>query len=429
MHTLSIAVFGGGWWDQAAAKLGAEASLLPIAVPEDGNAYAADVAGRVRVGAEVQRGGRAVDAGFWLDNGGAGLNFVTGPNGENDLHLLHERADKLLVSHFIDPVHVCFQGLPWQVLWLSMASRTWVKAVWDRAHARELELFGVPNVVHLPMAAPDRDYVDAPVSTDDIRRAVSFVGGQNTNYFKAGVQVTGEQLLPGALASAVRADLADVTFFDVYQDLYALGPAIRGDDPPKERCERLQRYFAAKLFYHASLCIRNRDRFAIFLKRQLGDLFHLIGRGWDTAYGLTCAPQLSDDDYFKHFRETAININLVNGNAETGLNMRHFEITAAGGFLLCYAQPELEECFVVGEECDVFRSETELLAKIEYYLENPQRRAEIARAGQRRTLSNHLYSHRLHTLMTAVQAHKEKPGPQLVASREGRREVAGAASP
>ncbi len=121
------------------------------------------------------------------------------------------------------------------------------------------------------------------------------------------------------------------------------------------------------------------------------------------------------DDYFEQFRRSAINVNLVNGNSDSGLNMRHFEITAAGGFLLCYHQPEIEEHFKVGEECDTFRSEHELLEKIQFYLEHSERRHEIALAGQRRTLCNHLYSHRLgemlHTMNRALA-----PEPQEAAS-------------
>jgi spore maturation protein CgeB len=84
--------------------------------------------------------------------------------------------------------------------------------------------------------------------------------------------------------------------------------------------------------------------------------------------------------------------------------MRHFEITAAGGFMLCGHQAEIDRYFKVGTECDTFTSERELLDKVRYYLAHPDQRREIALAGQRRTLSEHLYSHRLKTLMDMVQA-------------------------
>ena len=141
----------------------------------------------------------------------------------------------------------------------------------------------------------------------------------------------------------------------------------------------------------------------IHLKRQLGDTFRLIGRGWDTTYGLGTEPPIPGvDAYFEHFRRSAINISLISGNAETGINMRHYEITAAGGFLMCYDQPELAEHFAVGKECVVFHNERDLIEKIKYYLARPAERAEIAAAGQRRSLSHHLHSHRLKSLLDMI---------------------------
>jgi len=205
--------------------------------------------------------------------------------------------------------------------------------------------------------------------------------------------------LAGLLAHCRKSENPDTFFYDAYQDAGgAAEPAAGGD--VLEQSRRAFEYFQSKLFWHATLCIRNRDRFVIFLRKNLGRQFELYGNAWDTAYGLECQSQFPTvEEYFRHFRETAININLVNGNAETGLNMRHFEITAAGGFMLCYAQPELAECFHVGQECGVFTGEADLLAKIRYYLDRPEERAQIALAGQKRTLSQHLYSHRLQTIL------------------------------
>jgi spore maturation protein CgeB len=89
----------------------------------------------------------------------------------------------------------------------------------------------------------------------------------------------------------------------------------------------------------------------------------------------------------------------MKGGLETGMNIRHFETPAVGGFMLTYETAELSTCFTVGEECDVFRCEADLLDKIQFYLENPVRRREIAKAGQERTLREHLYSHRIGKLV------------------------------
>jgi spore maturation protein CgeB len=81
------------------------------------------------------------------------------------------------------------------------------------------------------------------------------------------------------------------------------------------------------------------------------------------------------------------------------LNLRHFEVTAAGGFLLTYEMSELSRYFEVGKECVAFRTERDLLDKIRYYLAHPKERIEIALAGQKRTLRDHLYSYRIKRLI------------------------------
>lgn len=399
-RTMRIGVFNSGWWKAACEVSSLEAVDLPVAAHPSGNAYLADLAARNVSGKAANEilAGHTVD--MLVDNGGEGLGFVQGAGGMDDLTLSHEMAGKRLFSHFIDPLVTALQGLDWSVVWQSLQSRTWVKAVWDRAQVVELQRFGVPNVIHLPMAAPDRVYDTRPLDPSKCRPIVSFVGGQNTSYFTTTAPVPPSKLLAGTLAQAVRGDLPNMNFCEIYHDAYGLGELPQERDDLQTRVKKTALYFSSKLFYNAGLCIRNRDRFVMFLARKLGDTFHLVGKGWDAVYGLATAPRLeSSAAYFDHFREAAINLNLVNGNAETGLNMRHFEITAAGGFMMCYDQPEISEHFEVGKECVVFRNEVDLLEKTRYYLDHPEQRAAIALAGQKRTLSSHLYSHRLQSLV------------------------------
>jgi hypothetical protein len=407
---VNIGVFDNGWWKEACRRLGLGAIDLPVAAHPSGNAYAADLTARLTNGPLVTKRLTDHDVDLLVDNGATGLGFIQADGTGDELRLTHEIAGKLLCSHFIDPITTALQGLPWPVVYQCLQSQSWVKAVWDRAQVAELEYFGVPGVVHLPMAAPDRAYDTSPPDPASSKPIVSFIGGQNTAYFAANVNVPTSSQVAGTLAHAVRSDLPQTSFYEAYHDYYGLGEPILADDSADIRANKTLAYFNAKFFFHAALCLHNRDRFVIYLKQKLGDRFHLVGARWDTAYGLQTAPRIDPAEaYFQHFREAAINLNLVNGNAETGLNMRHFEVTAAGGFMLCYDQPEIEEHFEVGKECAVFRDEVDLMDKIAYYLSHPDERAEIALAGQRRTLSTHLYSHRLQSLLRQV-----RPEPQPV---------------
>ncbi len=404
---MRIGVFRHGWWKGACEGLRHDVVDLPVAMHPSGNAYEADIDARITNGTTSTAILADQDVDLLVDNGGTGLGFVRGAAGADDLKLAHEVAAKSLLSHLIDPLVTALQGLPWPVIWQCLQSRSWTKAVWDRAQVVELQRFGVPSVIHLPMAAQDRAYDTRPLDPSKSRPIVSFIGGQNTNYFAPNVNVPTSNLLVGTLAQAVRGDLPDTRFYDIYYDTYGLGEPVDPNDSIETKANKTLAYFNAKLFYNASLCLRNRDRFVIFLKRRLGETFHLVGRRWDTAYGLKTAPRIDTADaYLSHFREAAINLNLVNGNAETGLNMRHFEITAAGGFMLCYHQPEIQEQFEVGKECIVFHNEVDLIDKIQYYLSHPEERTVIALAGQKRTLSQHLHSHRLQSLLEILVSHR-----------------------
>ncbi|MHC5110660.1 MAG: glycosyltransferase family protein [Planctomycetota bacterium] len=400
---ISLATSACGWWADACRAFNYEHIELPVAAGQGDNPHTADVSERAQVaqaaGARLAECGAKPD--LLLDNAGTGLLFCVSQDGQQ-VRPFHETINVPLVSHLIDPLVTTFQGINWAGVWQCLQSQTWGKGVWDRAQVHELVQFGVPNVFHLKMAAPMRHYDTEPLDQSRVRPVVSFVGAQNSSYFHCGSSLPTSSLFPGVLANAVRSDLDDATFFDIYYGLYGLGEMISPDDPPPLAAKKSYDYFSAKLFYNAALCVRNRDRFVIFLHNHIGENFELIGSRWDSVYGLRTAPPIPDaEGYFKHFREVAINLNAVNGNAETGLNMRHFEITAAGGFMLCYDQPEIHDCFEVGKECVVFDSEKDLLEKIAYYLDNQRERTDIAMAGQQRTLSQHLYSHRLQELLGA----------------------------
>lgn len=395
------ALVGENWWAPACTRTGLHFQTLPAATT--GNPYSADMADRIRAGGQWLDSVRRTPVEWILDNGAAGMTFVPTAPGDARMRLFHESAGIPLVSHLIDPVVTVFQAIPWPVAWQCLQSNTWIKFIWDRPQVRELLEFGVPHVYHLPMAAPDRDYHTTQVDSSSLRFAVSFIGGQNTTYYDPGRVTPTSAILPAVVALAARAGMPESSFLDIYYDLYGLAPKPTRDADPQSTARQVAEYFQHKLFYNAWLCIQQRDRFVVFLKRRLGNAFTLIGNRWSTAYGLEADPPLTTTQlYLDHIRATAINLNVVNGNSDSGLNMRHFEITAAGGFLLCNHMTEVAEHFDVGRECDTFQTEQELLEKIDFYLEHPGRRTEIARAGQRRTLDQHLYSHRLDAIQSQL---------------------------
>jgi spore maturation protein CgeB len=77
-----------------------------------------------------------------------------------------------------------------------------------------------------------------------------------------------------------------------------------------------------------------------------------------------------------------------------------FEVAASGGFqLIDNSRPELYRHFDIGSEVDTFASTDELIKKIDLYLGNEQRRAEMARNAKERVLREHTFNHRLEFIL------------------------------
>ena len=86
-------------------------------------------------------------------------------------------------------------------------------------------------------------------------------------------------------------------------------------------------------------------------------------------------------------------------------NMRLFEATGCGALLITDYKDNLNELFKVGEEIVAYRSPEECVALVKYYLSNPGEAAQIARAGQNRTLRDHTYWKRMYKSAEILERH------------------------
>jgi hypothetical protein len=87
------------------------------------------------------------------------------------------------------------------------------------------------------------------------------------------------------------------------------------------------------------------------------------------------------------------------------VTMRVFEGTACGALVLTDSVANgLDELFDIGREMVVYRDDQDMLEKIAHYLAHDEERESIAQAGQRRTLQEHTYPHRMQRLVDIVSA-------------------------
>ena len=88
-----------------------------------------------------------------------------------------------------------------------------------------------------------------------------------------------------------------------------------------------------------------------------------------------------------------------------GPNMRIFEATGSGTFLLTQNYCNLSQFFEPDVEVVAFNNEDELIEKILYYLSHPEERAAIARRGQERCLREHSIRERVLQLDEILRRH------------------------
>jgi Glycosyl transferases group 1 len=148
------------------------------------------------------------------------------------------------------------------------------------------------------------------------------------------------------------------------------------------------------------------------LLAQIGE--HAMGRGYDCAFHLTARlegspavmrwyrPPVFGAQMIRTLRSGRIvfdsrstmlgrapdNVVCDLAGGETS-NMRIFEATGSGAFLLTEHYDNLSQFFRIGSEIETFASREELLQKIDYFLEHPEQRRDIARRGQARCLTDH----------------------------------------
>jgi hypothetical protein len=96
-----------------------------------------------------------------------------------------------------------------------------------------------------------------------------------------------------------------------------------------------------------------------------------------------------------------LNSHIDQAGREAG-NMRLFEATGVGTFLLTDFKDNLHTLFAPGREVAAWRSVDECTGLIDRYLKDDQARTAIAAAGQARTFSTHTFRQRVGTILQLV---------------------------
>lgn len=108
-------------------------------------------------------------------------------------------------------------------------------------------------------------------------------------------------------------------------------------------------------------------------------------------------------DMYRTLTQSKITVNIHIDVAENyANNMRLYESTGCGAMLITDYKDNLNELFEIGKEVVAYRNLEELVGLIKYYGTHDSERQIIAKAGQRRTLTEHTYFNRMKEILQVL---------------------------
>ena len=124
----------------------------------------------------------------------------------------------------------------------------------------------------------------------------------------------------------------------------------------------------------------------------------VFGYGWPNG-------TLPMKDMIRMYSKSKINLGFggVAGHQDTFcLKGRDFEITMSGGFYLTEHNLELEKVYDIGSEIITYTSFDDLVAKIRYFLSNPEKAEAIRKKGFQRAHTEHTWEMRFEKIFTIM---------------------------
>jgi spore maturation protein CgeB len=120
-------------------------------------------------------------------------------------------------------------------------------------------------------------------------------------------------------------------------------------------------------------------------------------------------PPLRLEDEATIYRSSAVSVNIHEDYQRRfggDCNERTFKIPLCGGFEITDDVACIRKYFKEGEEIIIAKDKDDWFQKIDYYIRNPDQRAEVIRRGKERVLRDHTYHNRVQQIMDIYNASK-----------------------
>ena len=141
--------------------------------------------------------------------------------------------------------------------------------------------------------------------------------------------------------------------------------------------------------------------------QQAGIDFGLVGNGWPKNLPRLGNCQPMEQPTIMRKAKVVIGMNNFHG-VERYYSNRQFVALASGTPVVCHYVPNMEKDFTDGVHCLFFRNATELVEKVKYLLDNPEKAKEIGRNGRNLVFRRHTWYSRVLQCMPHVEAMREE---------------------
>ena len=109
------------------------------------------------------------------------------------------------------------------------------------------------------------------------------------------------------------------------------------------------------------------------------------------------------------YASSGINIDINRIYQPDIVTMRIFDVLSCGGFVLAEHNKALADIFVIGEEVETYQTLDDLLKKVAFYSENPEKAQEIARKGHERVQKDHTIKGRVEFMLERMAQSRVDP--------------------
>lgn len=298
---------------------------------------------------------------------------------------------------------------PVMELYSHTLSNPWNRVfLFDRQQYETFHPINPQHIYHLPLAVNtgrlDRLFRDvSPAQQERFVSDISFVGSLYTEKCPYDRISSDNGYLTGYLEGLMEAQSKVYGYFflpellteDIITQFISAMPDYY---LPPERAIRDDRMIISLMYLGPKVTSMERLRLLAALGRQFpvdlytrSDTDRLPVRSRGGVKTLTEMPLV--------FAGSKINLNMTAKSIRSGIPLRVFDILGCGGFLLSNYQPELFDCFVPGEDLDMYTCQEELLEKTAYYLEHDSQRREMAHAAREKVARSHSCTIRMEQML------------------------------